>query len=517
MGRKSNFETKIIISVVLVTFIPLVISYGIFLGDKLSTMQENIKLNLKNISFGITQNEMIQTKLYLKENDESIQEYTKRIIDNAQDIDLIVIGDMSGIKYSHLDESQIGQLYINPDNQKVLAEGTSYYSLMEGSVGKTLRWFEPINYNGRQVGFIMIGKYYRDIASINNVTRVKYMGLFLFTLVISILCAKLFAGTVKKAILGMEPEEIAALYRQKKIIINSVSEGIISLNKKNEITEINNSCYTLFEDFSEEKVLNRLRKYIDRKDSFEMKELVILGKKTFVTLKPVYEGDNYLGILITLSNKESISKIAKEITGVDEVIKNLRANVHEFKNTLHVVLGLIQLQQYDEAKKFILKIQNVHEDNINEFSNIKDYYVRALMLSRKLVAKERNIKFNLEPEAFLYENHEIIDSQDIVTILGNLIENAFEACIISNKDEKYVRIFMYEDVEKIEIIVKDNGCSIDEKIKDVIFERGISSKGDSRGTGLYLVKNKVELYNGSITFEENEEGKIFKAIILKGE
>lgn len=517
MSKKLSFEKKIIISVVLLTFIPLVISYGIFLEDKLSTMQENIKLNLKNISFGITQDSMIQRKLYLKENDGSIQEYTKSIINNVKDVDLIVIGDMTGRKYSHLDESQIGQLYINPDNQKVLAEGTSYYSLMEGSVGKTLRWFEPINYNGNQVGFIMVGKYYRDIASINNVTRVKYIGLFLFTLVISILCSKLFAATVKKAILGMEPEEIAAMYRQKKIIINSVSEGIISLNKKNEITEINNSCYTLFENFSEEKVLYRLKEYIDRKDSFEMKELVILGKKIFVTLKPVYEANNYLGILITLSNKESISKIAKEITGVDEVVKNLRANVHEFKNTLHVVLGLIQLQQYDEAKKFILKIQNVHEDNTNEFSNIKDYYVRALLLSRKLVAKERNIKFNLEQESFLYDKHEIIDSQDIVTILGNLIENAFEACIISNKDDKCVRIFMYEDIKKIEIIVRDNGCCIDEKIKDDIFERGVSSKGNNRGTGLYLVKNKVELYNGRITFEEDGDGKIFKVIILKGE
>lgn len=517
MKNKLDFEKRIIIGFVLLTFIPLIISYVIFLGDKTSTNRENIKLNLKNIAFGITQDERIQKKLYLRDNDGTIQEYTKNIINNIKDIDLIVIGDMSGEKYSHLDESQIGEIYINPDNKEVLDEGKSYYSLMEGSVGKTLRWFEPIKYKEQQVGFIMIGKYYNDLIYINKITRLRYLMLFIFTSIISIVCAKVFARRIKKSILGMEPEEIVALYKQKKIIIDSVCDGIISLNSKNEVIEINKSCYDLIDNFSEEKALLKLKEYIDRKDSFEMKELIIQGQKLFVTLKPFYENDNYLGMLITLSNKEQISKIAKEITGVDEIVKDLRANIHEFKNTLHVILGLIQLKEYEQAKRFILKVQNVHEENVHEFVNIKDYYVRALLLSRKLIAKERNIKFNLDKNSFLYDDHEIIDSQDLITILGNLIENAFEACTMDNKEEKNVRVFTYEDSKQIEIRVIDNGISIEESLKDNILKRGISSKGSDRGTGLYLVNNKVELYNGKIAIEECGDEKIFRIIILKGE
>ena len=289
------------------------------------------------------------------------------------------------------------------------------------------------------------------------------------------------------------------------------------LDKENNVIEINNRCYDLIEDFSYEKVIDRLKLYIDRKESFDMKELIIQGKKIFVTLKTMYKGDKYLGILITLSDKENISKIAKEITGIDEVIKDLRANVHEFKNNLHVILGLIKLGEYSEAEKYILKIQNIQKDNINEFSNIRDYYVRALLLSRKLVAKERNIKFNLNIDSSLDNNHQIIDSQDIVTILGNLIENAFEACAQSDKENKYVEVYIKEDIDNIELVVKDNGIPIDEEIRNNMFIRGVSSKGDNRRIGLDLVKNKVELYNGDINVIEENDEKVFKIIILKGE
>ena len=517
MNKKLSFEKKIGLAIMALSAVILLFSYAIFIMDKLSVIDENIRLNLKNVAFEISQDSEVKKKLYLKDNDNSIQEYAKLLIDNIEDVDLIVIGDMEGRKYSHLDESQIGKVYVNPDNKEVIEEGKSYYSLMEGSMGKTLRWFQPIIYKNEQVGFVMVGKYYKDILKVSSKTAGVYMLLAIFTFFFSILSAKILAKSIRSAILGMEPEEIVSLYNQKKIIINSVSEGIMFLDKENNVIEINNRCYDLIEDFSHEKVIDRLKFYIDRKESFDMKELIIQGKKIFVTLKTMYKGDKYLGILITLSDKENISKIAKEITGIDEVIKDLRANVHEFKNNMHVILGLIKLGEYSEAEKYILKIQNIQKNNINEFSNIKDYYVRALLLSRKLVAKERNIKFNLNIDSSLDNSHQIIDSQDIVTILGNLVENAFEACAQSDKENKYVEVYIKEDVYNIELVVKDNGIHIDKEIKNNMFIRGVSSKGNNRGIGLDLVKNKVELYNGDINVVEENDEKIFKIIILKGE
>lgn len=513
---KMKFKRAITLWAVIITFIPLVLSYIIFINSKIADTDENIKNTLREVGNVVSQNKLVEEKLYNRDNDKSIQEYTKIFIENFSDIDIIVVGDMTGEKYSHLDELQIGKIYVNEDNRDVIDKGISYYSIMEGSMGTTLRWFEPIFYNNKQVGFVMVGKYEDEIIRITSQTKFTYSLLFIFSIILSIIGATILANKTKKSILNMEPVEIAALYREKNIILDSVNDGIISLNKNKEIVEINKSCYKLFDDFKVDDILEKINFYIDNREEIEMKEFVIKGKKILITIKNISLGDNCLRTIITLVDKNPINKIAKEITGVDEIIKNLRASVHEFKNSLYVILGLLEIKAYDDAKKYILKIQKIQENTISKFASIEDKYVRGLLISRESVAKERKIDFVLTEESFLEENHGIIDSNDIVTILGNLIENAFEACSLCGDIKKIVEVSLYEDESAIEIQVRDNGKNIDKKIRNTLFIEGVSSKGQGRGTGLYLVKNRVEIYNGSIDIEEFDDEKIFVITILKG-
>ncbi|MBQ8999347.1 MAG: Spo0B domain-containing protein, partial [Clostridium sp.] len=380
---KMKFKSTIILGAVTITFIPLILSYIIFVSSKISDTNEEIKNTLKEIGNIISKNEVVKEKLYNRYNDKSIQDYTKIFIENFNDVDIIVVGDMTGEKYSHLDETQIGEIYVNDDNRDVINKGISYYSIMEGSMGTTLRWFEPIFYNNQQVGFVMVGKYEKDIAIITSQTKVTYSLLFIFCISLSIIGAKILADKTKKSILNMEPLEIAALYREKNIIIDSVNDGIISLNKNKEVVEINKSCYKLFDGFKVEDILEKINVYIDNREEVEMKEFVIKGKKIFITIKNIKLGDNCLRTIITLVDKNPINKIAKEITGVDEIIKNLRANVHEFKNSLYVILGLLEINAYDDAKKYILKTQKLQENSISKFASIEDKYVRGLLISRE--------------------------------------------------------------------------------------------------------------------------------------
>lgn len=319
---KIKFENKIILSAILITSIPLIISYIIFVNDKINDFDNKIKDVLKNTAFIMTQNDMVRDNLYHKKGELEIQNYAKTLISRIDDVDLIVICDMDGRKYSHLDESQIGEIFVNPDKYEVLTYGTSYYSLMEGSMGKTLRWFEPIFYNDEQVGFVMVGKYYNDIISINSEATFNYIALFLVTFILALIFSRVFACLTKKSILDMEPEEIAKLYNEKNIIINNCRDGIMALDENNNIT-----------------------------------------------------------------------------------------------------------------------------------------------------------------------------------ILGNLIENAYEACTENEIKDKKVEVIMHEDERKISILVSDNGIPL--KLNESsIFLEGISSKGTNRGTGLYLVKNRVDLYDGNIAISK---------------
>ena len=134
----------------------------------------------------------------------------------------------------------------------------------------------------------------------------------------------------------------------------------------------------------------------------------------------------------------------------------------------------------------------------------------------KPFGKEENPGVECNPNI---DNVELFDSDFVNNVVfngSNVIENAFEACALCGDIKKKVEVSLYEDDLVIEMQVRDNGKSIDNKIRDIMFTEGISSKGEDRGTGLYLVKNRVEIYNGSIDIEEFDDEKIFVVTILKG-
>lgn len=499
----------------MITFVPLLFSYGIFIGDQLSTIDTKIRENLREAALTIRDMPIVQEKLENRENDMSLQYYTQGLIQNLKDVDIIVLADMTGEKYTHLDISQIGEIFEGTDKEDVLKYGKGYYSLNEGSMGKTLRWFEPILKDGQQVGFVMVGKYYNQIYDMNRVTKRHYSILFILSITVSSLCATYLAYRIKKATLGMEPQEIARLYLQKDSILNGVREGIIALDANNEIREINTNAQNLLEHFRLEEILKKVDLDIRNGVPVSLKEILIRGRKLFINVQPVRQGENYFGTIITLLEEQEINRVAKEITGIEEVNKNLRATVHEFKNNLHVILGLLKIEEYDEAKNYILQIQHTKNEQGLEFASIEDHYIRALLLSRMIIAKERQINFKLTPYSALERQHGRIDSNDLITILGNLLENAFEACSNAKVDEKKVEISLTEDEDYVIMKVKDNGESIDDAIKPYIFELGISSKGKNRGNGLYLIQSRVDLYEGKIQIQEMKDEKQFIVILPK--
>lgn len=513
----NKFETKVVIRAVLIAVIPIIISFGIFLHDKIDSIDTRIKDNLCNAAFVVSTNPVIVDKLSKKENDLTIQSITMKYVKNLKDVDIIVVADMDGRKYSHDDLKQIGDIFVGADKKEVLKSGKSYYSITQGSIGVTLRRFEPIYLNGSQIGFVMVGKYYNDVKFLTRATEISYFSLFILVFLATLILSKYFSRGIKKSMLSMEPEEIAKLYKEKKIIIDTISDGIIALDSNNQVVEINDNCVRLFQDFSLEKVLNKLNPFLESGKFIEMKEMRINNKKLFITIKPIYDSNLYLGAVITLTDKEGINKIAKEITGVDEVVKDLRANNHEFKNKLHVILGLINIGQYDEARKYIMQIQQVQENNFQKYSFIDDFYIRAMIISRELMAKEKNINFTITEDSSLNEDHDPIDHDDLVTILGNLIENAFEACVANINEHKMVEVYLKEDDNSIHIEVTDNGVPIPKNIKGKIFERGISSKPNNSGIGLYLVKTKIDLYEGTIELKEFKNSKKFIITLFKEE
>lgn len=110
------------------------------------------------------------------------------------------------------------------------------------------------------------------------------------------------------------------------------------------------------------------------------------------------------------------------------MIEALRANTHEFLNKPHIISGLLQI---GETQKAVAFIDGVSEDVENNYQSIirqlKNRTVVALVLGKTSHARELDIQFSLRRDSMLPPHSAYLSSRELVTIVGNLVENAFEA------------------------------------------------------------------------------------------
>lgn len=151
-------------------------------------------------------------------------------------------------------------------------------------------------------------------------------------------------------------------------------------------------------------------------------------------------------------------------------------------------------------------------------NKIEDATVAALILGKLSRAKELGVELTINPESNLEKRNGKINSHVLVTIIGNLLENAIEAADSSEKEEKNVEIFIKENEKEVLIEVKDTGVGIKKENISKIFDKGFSTKGTDRGRGLTLLKNVTENLSGKVdVFSEEKIGTKFTVQIPKEE
>ena len=201
--------------------------------------------------------------------------------------------------------------------------------------------------------------------------------------------------------------------------------------------------------------------------------------------------------------KKEFLAFTEDFEGTKFLVDSMRANNHDFTNKLHVILGLIQIGQYDKAVSYIQNISIIQRETISKVMNsIENPSFAALIVGKIARSSECNVKFILNEGSCLKNEDISIPSEALVTITGNLIDNALDSMNKdTSKNEKELSLGIYTRPGELLIIVKDTGTGIPEEIKEKIFENGFSTKGEGRGIGLYHVKQLVSSLGGTITVE----------------
>ena len=210
------------------------------------------------------------------------------------------------------------------------------------------------------------------------------------------------------------------------------------------------------------------------------------------------------GVLFKKIKKEFIS-FTEDFEGTKILVASMRANNHDFTNKLHVILGLIQIGEYDKAISYIQNISMIQKETISRVMNsIDNPSFAALIVGKIARASECDVRFILQ-EGFCFRTKDIeLPSEALVTITGNLIDNALDEMNHTQNDYDSVKeltLGVYTKPGSLLITVKDTGGGIPLDIRDKIFEQGFSTKGPGRGIGLYHTAQLVESLGGKIKVE----------------
>lgn len=234
---------------------------------------------------------------------------------------------------------------------------------------------------------------------------------------------------------------------------------------------------------------------------------------------PIIEDGEQVGGVAILHDRAEYTKLMEDLSGVRYLVDSMRANNHDFTNKLHVILGLIQMGMYDQAISYIQNVTIVQRETISQIiKKVHEPSVAALLLGKIARASELNIRFKLRENSEYNPTDVNVPPEALVTIVGNLLDNAFDAMNSNSSKEKELLFGIYSSPGALLISVDDTGSGISVVPIEKIFENGYSTKGAERGIGLFHVKNLIDALGGKISVDSQEGvGTSFTVSVKKGE
>ena len=421
----------------------------------------------------------------------------------------IVIANMNQIRLSHTIPENVGTPLTDLYREPVL-HGQEFVYVGKGSLATSLRANVPVWDADRrvQIGFISVGFYLSEMyeKALGEVKEVVYV--LLAALLCGLIGAVWLARNVKKAILGLEPYEIARLLQEHVATLEAIKEGVVTVDAGGTIRLMNREAGAILGVLPEASIGRPLAEMIpfDGEDAalaitpaLYNREYQVNGVTILAHSVPVrFEGEE-VGAVITFRDRTEACRLAEEISGVHRFIDGLRAQAHEYKNKLHAIAGLIQLGRNEEAVDFITDSSGLVQEIFDRLqTRIKDPVTFALLVGKSSRARELGIDYQMDPSSSLDQAQLPCAGGDMVLILGNLIENAMEA--VATLQERRITVGVYDTGGEVVIKVSNSGPGISPELGERIYERGVTTKHGARGYGLSLVAVKLRDLGGSICF-----------------
>ncbi|MEU3095577.1 sensor histidine kinase [Streptomyces sp. NPDC006967] len=439
-------------------------------------------------------------------------------IRKATGAEYVVVLDERGVRWSHTDPRRIGGL-VSTDPGEALA-GHDVMEIDKGTLGRSARGKVPLrDAGGKIVGAVSVGIAYDSVRA-----RLIHAipGLFAYAggaLAVGALAAWLISRRVQRQTRDLAFSDIASLLAEREAMLHGIREGVVALDRGGRVRLLNDEAQRLL-GVGEEAVGRSPDEALGTGRTADVLAgrvtgtdlLTVRGRRVLVANRmPTDDG----GAVATLRDRTELDRLGRELDSTRGLIDALRAQDHEHANRMHTLLGLLELEMYDDAAEFVGEVVGEHRATSEQVTEkIRDPLLAALLVGKATVAAERGVALRVSDGTRLPDR--LIDPRGIVTVVGNLVDNALDA--VAGTSHARVEVELRAEGRTAVLVVRDTGPGIPPEHRESVFAEGWSTKEPpahrERDIGLPLVRRLAERQGGGVSVGEARGGGAEFTVVL---
>jgi sensor histidine kinase regulating citrate/malate metabolism len=417
----------------------------------------------------------------------------------STDIAFITIMAPDRTRFTHTNPEMIGGKYIG--NIEPALRGETFTEVYTGTLGPSIRAVAPVRTSsGQVIGLVAAGITEQSLAARWRSTWPAIAAVGLGALALSFVGVWAIRRRVLRQTHGLAPGELRVMYDHHDAILHAVSEGLIVLDRDG-VALANDEARRLLALPPGPIGNDDLPEFLRANDPGVRDEVRVTDDRVLVLNRSEVSASD--SEVVTIRDRTELQGALGELSALQMFSDSLRAQAHESANKLHTVITLVEMGRPEEAVKFATKELALSQHLVDRLSDaVGEPALMALLLGKTAEADERGVALTITEETRLPADTDdfVLTPQEMVTVLGNLIDNAMDAC---DRDDPWVEITVNQDRERLLIEVADSGPGMDAATFQQAMQRGYSTKsgGDAghQGLGLALVAQTVKRHGGALS------------------